>query len=128
MSLYSILFFFSLLFFSFIESSDFSFEQLHQKLKTEADAGIALETDGWTAISKQGHITIGGHYITSDFRLQSVCLDYIHLSGSHNGPTIGKCVEVDFFFSFHNTIYLIRFLYCLFFRMLLRLMSSQLFL
>ena len=59
----------------------------------EQDAiSIAVTTDGWTSIKQDKFWTVTGHFLTSDFKPMTVCLNVIELSGTHSADRIDDMV------------------------------------
>lgn len=57
-------------------------------LVSQQAAGVAVTLDGWTSAATQGYMCVTGHYLTAEFVLKSVCLDIMHLQGSHTADKI----------------------------------------
>lgn len=62
-------------------------------MKTEALV-LCTAMDFWTSIAKQGWVAIYGQYLTKDFELKGVCLDYQCINGSHTAKVVAELLEV----------------------------------
>lgn len=64
---------------------------VYSKVNEEAES-IAITLDGWTSTATQAYMCVTGHYLTSAFQVNSVCLDVIRLEGPHTGDNIANNV------------------------------------
>ena len=70
------------------------YDETHQALIAELiDRDVAFTTDMWTSIAQHGYITVTGHYINKDWKLNANILATRKVDNRHTGENIAKHVE-----------------------------------
>ncbi|GJP52059.1 hypothetical protein CLOM_g11166 [Closterium sp. NIES-68] len=54
---------------------------------------MLFTTDIWTSVASQAFMVLTGHWITSDFQLRQVVMEFEQLHGSHTGLLIAETFE-----------------------------------
>jgi hypothetical protein len=63
------------------------------------DSRISFTTDIWTSPNDLAFMAITAHWISPDFKLHSILMDFIQMNGSHTGENIEKAFSqslIDF--------------------------------
>ncbi|QRV94361.1 AC9 transposase [Ceratobasidium sp. AG-Ba] len=61
-------------------------------LANAADSLMAISCDGWTSSNQIAFLAIVGSWITEDWRLEEVLLDFVELHGAHTGENMSIAV------------------------------------
>jgi hypothetical protein len=54
------------------------------------DSRISFTTDVWTSPNDLAFMAITSHWISTDFEIHSLLMDFVELFGSHSGVNIEK--------------------------------------
>jgi hypothetical protein len=63
---------------------------LANPFRQECPGRVSLTFDGWTSKIMTSYLAITGHWLSSEWELQSELLSFSELEGSHSGENIGQ--------------------------------------
>ena len=69
-------------------------------IKQNIPGKISFTLDCWTSPNAIPFLGITSHFINSDWKLNDILIDFVHLSGSHSGENLANaflnCIHNDF--------------------------------
>ena len=106
-----------------------SFENEQKKIKNElqeTSGHISFTLDGWTSKNQISFLGISAHWISKDWELKSVILDFKKLDSSHSGENIANvffntikeyniATKVNLFYLFYLFIILFIYLFLIYY-------------